>query len=105
MFRVAPVALCVLLLLPSARAGEVLPGTSPLTWEGNLPDRLMDGAHDYIDRKIAASITAREQHWHRDTSSPAAYERSVGPNRVRLAKVLGLLSAFWAAKLAACRGV
>ena len=35
---------------------ETLPGTELLTWEGDaddIADKMMDGAHIYIERKIA----------------------------------------------------
>lgn len=70
-----------------------LPGTQPLTWEGSFPERIMDGAHRYVERKIAESIEARQKYWNRDLSSRAAYEKSVEPNRGRFLKQIGVVDA------------
>ena len=46
-------------VLTAAPAGpvETLAGTEPLTWEGDLAERLMDGAHQFLERQIADSIS------------------------------------------------
>lgn len=79
----------------SAAAEEIhtLPGTQPLTWEGSFPDRIMDGAHRYVEQKIAESIETRQKYWNRDFSSRAAYEKSVEPNRGRFLKQIGVVDA------------
>jgi hypothetical protein len=69
---------------------SALPGTRELTWEGDLSERMMDGAHQFVERKIAESTALRKRHWNRDFSSREAYEKSVGPNRVRFAHKIGL---------------
>lgn len=66
-----------------------LPGTQPLTWGGDLSERMMDGAHRYVEQKIAESINTRQKYWKRDLSSRAAYEKSVEPNRSRFLKQIG----------------
>ena len=68
-----------------------LPGTEPLTWDGDLSERMMDGLHRYAERKIAESVAKRPEHWNRDGSSPEAYGRSIEPNRKRLKKILGIV--------------
>jgi dienelactone hydrolase len=70
-------------------AAQALPGTQPLTWEGDLSERLMDGAHRYAERKIAETAKARQKYWQRDLTSPAAYDKSVEPNRARFRKMIG----------------
>ena len=74
-------------LLNAAPAGPVesLSGTQPLTWDGDLAERLMDGAHQFVERQIAGSTAGRLKYWNRDLSSRAAYEKSVEPNRRRFA--------------------
>lgn len=62
-----------------------------LTWEGDLSVRMMDGAHEFVDRKIAESAKTRERFWKRDLSSPSAYEKSVDVNRTRLRQILGVV--------------
>jgi dienelactone hydrolase len=39
--------------------GQQLSGTAPLTWEGDLAERMMDGAHRFVERKIADSAKNR----------------------------------------------
>jgi dienelactone hydrolase len=70
-----------------------LPGTQPLTWEGSFPERVMNGAHRYVEQKIAESIKTRQKYWDRDLSSRAAYEKSVEPNRGRFLKQIGVVDA------------
>lgn len=80
-----------LLWLPAIAMGQALPlaGTAPLTWEGDLSQKMMDGAHRYVERKIDESVPKRQRHWLRDLSSRQAYEASVGPNRKRFRQVIG----------------
>ena len=68
----------------------VLPSTQPLTWDGDLDVRMMDGAHRFVERKIAESVSGRAKFWKRDSSSPAAYGKSVEPNRERFRKIIGV---------------
>jgi hypothetical protein len=82
-------------------AGEVVPlsGTRPLIWEGDLADKMMDGLHRCIERKIDQSIEGRAKFWKRDLSSPENYEKSVEPNRARLKKILGIVDGRLAARM------
>lgn len=70
-----------------------LPGTRPLTWQGSFPERIMDGADRYVEKKIAESIVTRQKYWNRDLASRAAYEKSVEPNRSRFLKQIGVVDA------------
>jgi len=70
-----------------------LPGTSLLTWTGDLSVKMMDGAHRYAERKISESVETRQRHWNRDFSSSAAYEKSVESNRKRFAQKIGVVDA------------
>jgi dienelactone hydrolase len=72
---------------------QTLPGTQLLSWQGDLSERMMDGAHKYVERKIAESVKARQQHWSRDLSSSAAYEKSVEGNRIRFRIIIGVVDA------------
>jgi hypothetical protein len=78
-------------LLASADEPSRLPGTAPLTGQEDLADKMMEGLHGYAERQIARSAQTRPRYWQRDPSSPAAYERSVRPNRERFRKVLGVV--------------
>src|SRR5438128_504417 len=71
---------------------ETLPQTKPLDWEeSDLSSRLMDGAHRFIERKIAESVAKRSQFWARDFSSSTAYASSVQPNRARFQTIIGVV--------------
>ena len=66
-----------LVLLPLAtKEAEALPQTQPLVWEeADLSSRLMDGAHQFVERKIAEAPAKRAALWVRDFSSPEAYAK------------------------------
>src|SRR6185295_7889648 len=51
------------LCLPLQTLGQVLPGTQPLDWQGDLSERMMDGAHRFVERKISESRQTRQRHW------------------------------------------
>jgi dienelactone hydrolase len=89
--------LCVsvsLWLVPlSTSAAEPLPNTKPLTEEGNLSAKMVEGMHKYLDREIAASAKTRDGLWQLDKSSPGAYAKSVAPHRESFKKMLGLVDA------------
>ena len=86
MMRAAFLAILALLAAPQ---DESLPGTKPLTETGDLADKMMEGLHKYVDRKLAESPAGRAAFWKRDPSSPEAYERSVAPNRKRFLEIIG----------------
>jgi dienelactone hydrolase len=74
-----------------AAAAEPLPDTKPLTEEGDLAAKMVEGIGKYLDRETAASIEKRKEFWKPDFSSPEAYLKSVQPNRDRLKKLLGVV--------------
>jgi dienelactone hydrolase len=49
----------------------------------------MDGAHQFVERKIAESIAKRRSLWARDFSSSEAYVKSVAPNREHFKTIIG----------------
>ncbi|MBG88288.1 MAG: hypothetical protein CMO80_15480 [Verrucomicrobiales bacterium] len=51
----------------------------------------MDGAHEFVERKIAASRGGRSKFWNADDASPEAYRRSLDPNRDRLKTIIGVV--------------
>ena len=90
----ACVALMIAFTGGAAEQVETLPGTKPLEWEEkDLSSRMMDGAHRFIERKIAESIAKRTQFWSRDFSSPAAHVKSIESNRVRFGQIIGAVDA------------
>ena len=74
-----------------AAAAEPLPETKPLTEEGDLAAKMVEGIDKYLMRELAASVEKRKQYWKPDFSSPEAYLKSVQPNRDRLKKILGVV--------------
>ena len=73
-----------------AKKVQTLPGTKPLTLEGDIASRLVDGVDTFLLRKISESVAKRKQYWKRDFSSAEAYNKSIEPNRKRLAHMLGM---------------
>ena len=72
---------------------EIIPlaGTEPLTMEGDIAAQMVEGIDRFLLKQIEESVAKREQHWKRDFSSPEAYNKSIEPNRKRLAKILGVV--------------
>ncbi|MFO0902918.1 MAG: dienelactone hydrolase family protein [Pirellulales bacterium] len=75
------------------KSGPPLAGTEPLTWDGDLASRMVDGADRFLLREIDQSVARRAAFWKRDLTSAAAYEKSIEPNRRRLAHILGVRDA------------
>jgi dienelactone hydrolase len=69
---------------------ERLPNTQPLTWDGDIAARMVAGVDKFLLEEIEKSVERRAAHWKRDFSSPEAYEKSLKPNRQRLAHILGV---------------
>ncbi len=87
--------LSFLAVLPLAIVNaDPLPQTQPLAWEEpDLSSRLMDGAHQFVERKIAEAPAKRPALWLRDFSSAEAYATSVEPNRGRFRTIIGAVDA------------
>src|SRR5262245_25846351 len=81
--------LAIALLSSAVHAGDPLPGTKPLEMQGDLAAQMVDGIDKFLLDRTAASTAARIRFWSRNTSSPAAYETSVAPNRTHLARIIG----------------
>jgi len=77
--------------LRAADGPEPLPGTAPLVLDRPLDVVMVDGINRFAERALAESVAQRAQRWHRDFSSPQAYEKSVAPNRERLRTILGVV--------------
>jgi dienelactone hydrolase len=85
--RIACFCLVVLFLLRPLSAADTLPGTAALIWpEEDLSGRMMDGAHQFVERKIAEAKDKRQEYWpQRANSSDPAIEA----NRQRLREIVG----------------
>jgi dienelactone hydrolase len=75
---------------PRPADGKPLPGTKLLTLQGDIASQLVDGVDKFLLAEIDKSVDRRARHWKRDTSSPEPYNRSIEPNRKRLAHILGV---------------
>ena len=77
--------LCVLIAMTSVHADAAvspLPGTRPLEWQQeDLSERLMDGAHLFIERQIQQSRARRARFWKHDSS--------IAENRQRFREIIG----------------
>jgi dienelactone hydrolase len=61
-------SLCMLLTCPivfsgSASSAEPLPGTKPLTWEGDIASKLIDACDAFLLRRLEESVKHRPQYW------------------------------------------
>ena len=75
--------LLIVPLAAGAQTTEVLPGTEPLTWEGDVSARMVAGIDKFLMGELDRSVVERQKLWQRDFSSRAAYEKSVQQNRQR----------------------
>src|SRR5919197_769759 len=87
----AALSLGAFLICNATAAAQPLPGTQPLTAEGDLAAQMVAGIDKYLTRELAASVEKRKAFWKPDYSSPEAYVKSVQPNRERLKKILGVV--------------
>src|SRR4029453_5514876 len=71
-------------------AAQALAQTAALDWpEEDLSGRLMDGAHRFIDRQIAATPAQTDRFWKNDRPSAAAWNAALTGNRDRLREIIG----------------
>jgi dienelactone hydrolase len=85
-------ALCAVACAAFGQAAPdaVLPGTQHLEWpEEDLSGRMMDGAHAFVERKIAEAARAREKHWKPTGDEAGAWQKMVDENRERLRQIIG----------------
>ena len=71
-------------------SGELLPGAKPLTLEGDLAERMLDGAHRYLDRKLEQAVAGRAKRWAAAKASPKEHEVFLQEARRELARILGV---------------
>jgi dienelactone hydrolase len=87
-------SLCTLLFWPAAglpafSQEQQLPGSRPLSVQGDLSAQMVTGIHKFLLEQTRASVTNRARFWKRDTSSAAGYVASVQINREHLQKIIG----------------
>jgi dienelactone hydrolase len=89
--RARLLGLALLLACFAGEAQEVLPGSLPLTLQGDLSAQMVAGIDKFFTRETDQSPAERQKLWHRDFSSPQAYDASVQTNRARLRKIIGAI--------------
>ena len=75
----------------SNKTAQVLHGTTPLTFDGDLAAQMVEVLDGYVTDTVARSPERRQTLWNRDYSSHGAYTESVEPNRARFRKQIGCL--------------
>ncbi len=84
--------LCQLAIVAQCSGANPLPDTAPLVWpEEDLSERLMNGAHAFVERKISEAPLGRDRFWNLDFTSPDAYTKSIAGNRERFRKMIGVV--------------
>ena len=68
---------------------QSVPGTQPLTLQGDLAERMVADLDQFVSREIDSSIGQRKALWKPDYSSRPAYGASVAANRERFRKIIG----------------
>jgi dienelactone hydrolase len=72
-----------------ATSEPVLPGTAPLTLQGDLATQIVDGIQKFLLGRWQNCGQERARLWQRDYQSAESYGRSVAPNRERLRQIIG----------------
>ena len=91
MTRLIVFYLAAQILVADISNAQQLPGTKPLTLEGDIASHLVDGVDRFLLRQLESTIDARARYWNRDSSSAEAYVKSVAANRERLAEITGVV--------------
>lgn len=84
------VSLCMAQNKDFQNPDKSLRGSTLLLEKGDLSSMMVSGTARYLDRELSASVKGRAKFWKADFSSPAAYERSILPNRKRFAEMIGI---------------
>jgi hypothetical protein len=79
-------------------AASALPGTTPLTLQGDLSAQMVDGIHQFLLCRTQEAAQERGRLWQRVYQSVEAYNRSVSPNRERFRQIIGAVDQRVAAK-------
>ncbi len=87
------VAASIGLVSAAPQQSTQLPETAPLAFEGDLSAQMVAGISKFLDARTAKAAAEREEFWHRDFSSPEAYESSVRTNRDHLRAIIGATDA------------
>ncbi|MGB9689353.1 dienelactone hydrolase family protein [Thermogutta sp.] len=67
-----------------------LPGTAPLTIEGDLASQMIDAIDGFLDRETARTVARRDRVWREHVTSGQWPEEWITSRKARLAKILGV---------------
>ena len=73
----------------SSAEADTLPGTNPLTMEGDLAAQMVTSLDQFVAQAVVESVESRQQLWNRDYRSHEAYTASIAPNRERFRGYIG----------------
>src|SRR5687767_9587995 len=74
------------------RAQEPFPGTALLTMQGDLSAQMIAGIGRFLESETVVAAQERGSFWKPNlTGDRATYEKSVQPNRERLARMIGVI--------------
>src|SRR5262245_37119042 len=68
---------------------QQLPGTDPLTMEGDLAASMVMGIDSFVMHQLEASVDQRASRWKLDFSSLETFLQSTRPNRDRFRQIIG----------------
>ena len=88
--RQTTLVLTVLLVTCLPAPAETLPGTQPLTLEGDLAAQILEGMDRFLSHRLATSVERRQSLWKHDFSSREAYEGYIAQNRKRFRRIIGV---------------
>lgn len=74
----------------TSQSQSKIPGTEPLTLEGDIASHLVAGVDRFLLGELEKSVERRARHWNYDFSSLEAYSGSIESNRKRLAHIIGV---------------
>jgi dienelactone hydrolase len=75
----------------AATGAATLPGTAPLTVNGDLAAQMVEGIQHFLLRKTDQAATDRKSLWKHDYRSVADYNLSVASNRDRFREIIGAM--------------
>ena len=87
----------------SPAAHDGLPQTAPLTGDGDLAARMVDGIRRYLLHRTDATRARRLRGWNPDVSSRQTWDRWLAPRRRRLAHHVSLTTALFGTQPSAAR--
>lgn len=82
------IRICVCLLPVLLTASTLFAADEKVSADNNFNEQITE-LEQYLDQQLAHAPSARKAFWHRDTTSIAAYRRSIEPYRQELINLLG----------------